>query len=91
LLARLNALMEGFRISCDGVEIGSISKANHSVSDPAYLLLGVAITPFTSHGAPPPTPERDCRTDVMDAGWRRATSLRCKHGGLTYNPDAEKT
>lgn len=48
-----------FRVSCDGVEIGSISKRDSHAHGFAYWHWGVGILPLMSHGGRPPEGNAD--------------------------------
>jgi hypothetical protein len=56
-LRRANDDPPSYRVKCDGVEIGSISKRHHHVEHREFWSWGIDTTPMMNHGGRPPTGE----------------------------------
>jgi hypothetical protein len=56
-LRRSNYDPPSYRVKCDGVEVGSISKKNHHVEHRDFWSWGIDTMPLMSHGGWPPSGE----------------------------------
>lgn len=63
----------GYRITTDGVEIGSVSlQIRHSKSNQLFWSWGVDVMPIMDHGGRPPRGEIDVEDDGIEAGFHEA-------------------